>query len=173
MSALKKKKKIRDDTPDHAGPLGSYLTAKECPKCGAKLYDELYQYVGLAPWINYVCGKCGYDGQIALNPSDGKKKDKKRFEKAVRDMKTFMKKKTGGKKESSPVLGSYLTEKECPKCGAKLYHEILGGLTRYICGKCGYFGPVALDPLKKDSKKKFKKAVNDMKKFMKSEKRKK
>jgi ribosomal protein S27AE len=82
----------------------------------------------------------------------------------------LLKKKTPRDKESSPVLGSYLTTKECPKCGAKLYHELLGGLTRYICGKCGYFGPVALEPLKskKKDKKKFEKAVRNMRKFMKS-----
>jgi len=73
----------------------------------------------------------------------------------------------------SPVLGSYLTEKECPKCGAKLYHELLGGLTRYICGKCGYFGVVALNPKesKEKDKKKFKKAVKDMKNFLKEKKK--
>jgi uncharacterized Zn finger protein (UPF0148 family) len=69
-----------------------------------------------------------------------------------------------------PVIGSYLTEKECPKCGARLYHEITGGLTRYICGKCGYFGPVGLNPEDKNSKKKFNQAVKDMKNFMKSKK---
>lgn len=74
------------------------------------------------------------------------------------------------RKKSSPVIGSYLTAKECPKCGAKLYHEISGGLTRYICGKCGYFGPVALNPSdgKNIDKKNFNQAVKDMKSFLKS-----
>jgi ribosomal protein S27AE len=66
-----------------------------------------------------------------------------------------------------PVVGSYLTAKECPRCGARLYHEITGGLTRYICGKCGYFGPVGLDPKDKNSGKKFRQAIKDMKNFMK------
>lgn len=75
------------------------------------------------------------------------------------------------KKDRRMFLGSYLTAKGCPKCGTKLYHDVASGLTLYSCKKCGYIGPVGINPLEKGSKKKFEKAVKDMKQFMKSRKK--
>jgi predicted RNA-binding Zn-ribbon protein involved in translation (DUF1610 family) len=81
-------------------------------------------------------------------------------------------KKMSEEMRSSPAMGAYITVQECPKCGAKLYHEMSVALTIYSCKKCGYMGPVALNPLEKDSKKRFNDAVRDMKTFMKSSKKK-
>jgi ribosomal protein S27AE len=68
-----------------------------------------------------------------------------------------------------PGIGYSLTEKECSKCGSKLYSYLAdGGIGElYLCGKCGYSGPIGLNP---KSKKKFQEAVKDMKNFMKSKK---
>lgn len=81
---------ISDKTPERIGHFGGYLTVKECPRCGSKLYDQMISWGGVAPNIIYICGKCGYRGIIALNPSEGREKDKERFEQAVEDMKKIM-----------------------------------------------------------------------------------
>jgi len=44
-------------------------------------------------------------------------------------------------------LGTIPTQLECPKCGSKLKLLAGGGAPQiYFCGKCGYRGPVGLEP---------------------------
>ena len=76
------------------------------------------------------------------------------------------KNKTPEKTPQKPGVGYSLTKKECPRCGAKLYSYIADSAMgqNYLCGKCGYLGPVGLNPA---SKERFDTAVKDMKKFMK------
>jgi uncharacterized Zn finger protein (UPF0148 family) len=86
-------------------------------------------------------------------------------------MKTLKKSKHKTSDDSSvlvPLLGTYVTAKECPKCDAKLFNYVSYGEPGYFCKKCGYRGGIGLEPLVKNSKKKFEKAVKDMKTFLKS-----
>jgi uncharacterized Zn finger protein (UPF0148 family) len=67
----------------------------------------------------------------------------------------------------APLIGTYITVKECPRCGAKLFNYVSYGEPGYFCKKCGYRGGIGLNPEDKNSKKKFRQAVKDMKNFMK------
>jgi transposase-like protein len=68
--------------------------------------------------------------------------------------------------EPATILGYHKTAKKCPKCDS--YLNIHAGMVQlYFCPKCGYSGPIGLNP---KSKKKFQEAVKDMKNFMKSKK---
>jgi len=53
-------------------------------------------------------------------------------------------------KESGKALGlavmSYMSNLECPKCGAKLWSGLGSAISYYKCSKCNYTGPVGLEP---------------------------
>jgi predicted RNA-binding Zn-ribbon protein involved in translation (DUF1610 family) len=57
------------------------------------------------------------------------------------------------------VLGNIKTVKECPKCGSKL-NTSSSMVQLYYCGKCGYHGPIALNPLDKQAAKVGKKRIS-------------
>ena len=54
-------------------------------------------------------------------------------------------------------MGTVPSQLECPKCGSKLKHlgAGVGFAQMYVCEKCGYRGPVGLEPgkIKLDRKK--------------------
>lgn len=49
------------------------------------------------------------------------------------------------------ILGYHKTVKECPRCGSKLNIDA-EMVQLYACPNCGYRGPIALNPIKKEKK---------------------